>query len=72
MTRRISKRGNAYTEGSSSARGLYPKTCAAGPECLHGGKIVLAHEHPLWFEAIPREPLRSWHFDCRPRVEALP
>lgn len=70
MTRRISKSGRAYTVGSQATFDGYPRVCAAGERCVHGGKVVMSGPFALWFEHVDGADW-SWHFDCRPRVRAL-
>lgn len=65
MTRRISKTGKRYTQGSHTTFEHYPRVCAAGPDCQHGGRIVMSHQAALWFETREDGIPRSWHFDCR-------
>lgn len=60
MTRRVSKHGTTYTEGSSSSFGQFPHICHG---C--GEKIVLARELGVWFEKLPGLPPRSFHWRCR-------
>lgn len=64
MTRRVSRHGTTYTQGSQGGFGLYPHDCHG---C--GARIVLSRTvGGVWFENAKGE-LRSWHFACRPRTE---
>lgn len=60
MTRRISKNGNAYTEGSSGSRaGWEPKLCAVcGERVLHSKEAVLYDMDDRTGET------RARHSDC--------
>lgn len=64
MTRRVSRHGTAYTQGSQGGFGLFPHDCAGCDQ-----RIVLSRDTGgHWFECV-RGELRSWHFACRPRRE---
>jgi hypothetical protein len=62
VTRRISKAGNAYSEGSHATLSGYPNVCAAG--CGRPLRISSPDGEALHFETV-KGVRYSWHVSCR-------
>lgn len=61
MTRRVSKTGRVYTEGSHAILDGYPNRCAGCDK-----RIRITVDPFLWFETLADGRKLSWHTGCRP------
>lgn len=62
MTRRVSRRGTTYTQGSQATFAGYPPATRVCPGC--GEPCRIGGDRALWFETVAQSK-SVWHTDCR-------
>lgn len=57
----------AMAKGSHATFSGYPQVCT-----VCGQKVKMTGTDPLWFESADDQIMRSYHFDCYPRLAKVP